>query len=667
MISPMNKYAFFVYHKEYKEFLKNIGKHGVVHISEPDQKKNNDILDQKSEKLASYEDAIKFLKDLSEKQTQKDIITSYSTSEAISRLNILLDERTQQEERKAAINSRIEKLVPWGEYDPQDFSQIKETGLHAHFYRCPVAQFKEEWKEKQDLFTINNLNGLLYFLVISDEKNINIEAETESMPDISADSLKEQYKETECRLEEIGNELNALIPALETLENEKQTLSEEIELISIALNTQKASENKLMLLEGWIPEESETKVLDYLKQQEIVYFQSAPSENDAPPIHLKNGKFASLFEPIGELYNLPDYKEMDLTPFFAPFFMLFFGFCLGDAGYGVFLFLVATILKLKKNKKIKPILSLTQYLGIATILFGIISGTFFGINLIDSGYTISPTSIEILTDKDFPVEVVNGLKIIEGKFYETRSAFIAALNENIDNNLLPEYKSEILRQSKPGNKLLGSIRHLMLDPLSMFYFSIIIGGLQIVFSFFVKIFNTIKQLGFKHSLSSIGWFIMLLSLIIFVGGDKLGILSLASSTYLFYAFMGIAGILIFFFNNPDKNIFARFGSGIWDTYGVVIGLFGDLLSYIRLFALGISSAILGFVFNDISMQFLEIPYIGWLLFLILLLVGHSINLFLAALGGFIHPMRLTFVEFYKNAGFQGGGKKYKPFQIKQSI
>ena len=97
---------------------------------------------------------------------------------------------------------------------------------------------------------------------------------------------------------------------------------------------------------------------------------------------------------------------------------------------------------------------------------------------------------------------------------------------------------------------------------------------------------------------------------------------------------------------------------------MVTGVFGDLLSYIRLFALGISSAILGFVFNDISLQLLNIPYVGWLFFLILLLFGHSINLFLATLGGFIHPMRLTFVEFYKNAGFEGGGKEYKPFIIK---
>jgi len=203
----------------------------------------------------------------------------------------------------------------------------------------------------------------------------------------------------------------------------------------------------------------------------------------------------------------------------------------------------------------------------------------------------------------------------------------------------------------------------MLDSISMFYFALIIGGMQILFGFFIKIFNITKRRGFKYALSSLGWFILLVSVILYAGGGKLGILDMDASRFIFYTMMGIAGLLIFAFNNPDKHLFARLGGGIWDTYGVLTGLFGDVLSYIRLFALGISSAILGFVFNDISLQLLNVPYIGWLFFLILLLIGHSINLFLATLGGIIHPMRLTFVEFYKNAGFQGGGKKYEPFKI----
>ena len=92
------------------------------------------------------------------------------------------------------------------------------------------------------------------------------------------------------------------------------------------------------------------------------------------------------------------------------------------------------------------------------------------------------------------------------------------------------------------------------------------------------------------------------------------------------------------------------------------GLVGDLLSYIRLFALGLSSAVLGMVFNKLAVSLLGLPpVLGHLLFLVLLLLGHTLNLFMAALGSFVHPMRLTSVEFYKNAGFTGGGKEYQPF------
>ena len=126
---------------------------------------------------------------------------------------------------------------------------------------------------------------------------------------------------------------------------------------------------------------------------------------------------------------------------------------------------------------------------------------------------------------------------------------------------------------------------------------------------------------------------------------------------------GVAGSFIFLFNNLKRNIFINIGAGLWDTYNTATGLLGDTLSYIRLFALGISSAVLGLVFNDLAVNMSgDIPVVKQLVMLIILLFGHSVNLFMAGLGSFVHPMRLTFVEFYKNAGFEGGGKKYQPFR-----
>jgi vacuolar-type H+-ATPase subunit I/STV1 len=306
----------------------------------------------------------------------------------------------------------------------------------------------------------------------------------------------------------------------------------------------------------------------------------------------------------------------------------------------------------------RPILSLAQYFGVATIVFGLLSGTFFGINLIDSGYTLTAESLEKLENTDVPRELALQLQQLEGEYFRSRSGFMTAMQEATA-GAASNHERELIRSAEAGIPFIRNFRHLMQDSLSMFYLAILIGALQIVFGIFVRIINITRRKGFNYALSPVGWLILILTLILYAAGLFNG----EMVQWAFYGLLGVSGLLILLLNKPGAGIITRIGLGVWDTYNMVIGLFGDLLSYIRLFALGISSAILGFVFNDISLQLLNIPWIGWLFFLVILLAGHSINLFLATLGGFIHPMRLTFVEFYKNAGFEGGGKEYKPFTI----
>ena len=665
MITPMKKYTFLVYHKEYEAFLKTLGRLGVLHVGEPEKEKQDETLRAHSEQLTRCNAALEILGKATDDPAPEGKANRESPEEILIRVEELMKRKGRLEEEMIEIQGEIDKTIPWGEYDPADFSKFNSAGYKIQLYRCPVPQFEAKWEENYELFLINKVKGTLYFLVVSrEDENILIEAEPEKLNSNTLSSLRNELETTRFGLKEIQTELN-LLSASSTvqLEKKKESLEDEISMISVILDTKKSSDDKLMMLEGWIPETNEDGLVNSLHKDGIVYFESAPDKNDSPPVLLKNSRFSKLFEPIGELYNLPGYYEMDLTPYFAPFFMIFFGFCLGDAGYGVFMILLASLLKLMTKKKMKPLLSLVQFMGIATIIFGLISGTFFGINLIDSGYTLTSHSLEVLGAETLPKTVLGDLMVLEGEYFKTRSEFLAALEQQMDSQSFSQFSTEIVKHSKPETGLFSSFRHLMLDSLGMFYFALIIGGMQILFGFFIKIFNITKRRGFKYALSSLGWFILLVSVILYVGSGKLEILDLDSRRTAFYIMLGIAGLLIFAFNNPDKHIFARLGGGIWDTYGVVTGLFGDVLSYIRLFALGISSAILGFVFNDISLQLLNIPYIGWLFFLILLLIGHSINLFLATLGGIIHPMRLTFVEFYKNAGFQGGGKKYEPFKI----
>jgi V/A-type H+-transporting ATPase subunit I len=281
--------------------------------------------------------------------------------------------------------------------------------------------------------------------------------------------------------------------------------------------------------------------------------------------------------------------------------MLFFGFCLGDAGYGLLFVIVATFVKRRIKPEMKPLLTLVQFLGLSTVIMGTLTGTLFGIPLFE-------TNLPVYSD-------------IQKRFIE----------RNTDINQ------------------------------QMFNWALMLGAIQIIYGMFLRAFNRIKQFGFRYSLSTFGWIIAMLSGgVIYLAGKG------QNTEYLLiigYILFSAGGFLILFFNTPDKNILINFGLGIYDVYSMITSLIGDLLSYIRLFALGVSSAILGFVFNEIAIGMSpDVPVLKQLVFLMILLFGHGINIFMATLGSFVHPMRLTFVEFYKNAGFTGGGKAYKPFK-----
>lgn len=664
MILPMIKYSFIVFHKDYSRFLEKLGELGVVDVIERKGTNKETELSEDRRETARLETGLAFL------QQGKQPAAGSRNNGPLDHERILkiLEETEALAEQKRGLESHLEdtdremeRLEPWGDFSRSDLEKLGPAGYEIKLFRCASSQFDPEWEKKHFLFHINEKDGKRFFLVIS---------KTGEATDVNADlvdpgstPLSELYLEKE-RLE---TELSQLKSRLETFSQEalpvlsgyRTYLENRIAFREVYLDTLSVSEDRLMILEGWVPESSARKLDQFLETEEVVSLAIPPEEGETPPVELKNSRFSRLFEPISKLFDLPNYGELDLTPYFAPFFMIFFGFALGDAGYGVFFILFGAILKLRAKKELKPILSLAQIFGVATIVFGLLSGTFFGINLIDSGYTITDQSIEQYKNNDVPARVVGKLGAFEGQYFESREEFLDVAAQTIGPETLEHYETTLIRFAEAGLPFVSSFRHLMQDPLQMFYLAILIGGVQILFAIFVKILNITRRKGFKYALSTLGWLILIITAIL----KAVGLFEGTILNYLFYGLISLSGVFILLLNIPGAGILTRVGSGIWDSYGMVTGFFGDLLSYIRLFALGISSAILGFVFNDISMELLNIPYVGWLLFLVLLIFGHSINLFMATLGGFIHPMRLTFVEFYKNAGFEGGGKKYKPFTI----
>lgn len=598
MVIPMKKYAFLVYHADYLNFLAELRKLGVLDVAELTREVTAEIRDNML-KQKQISDSLKILRQRTPVAMESGQAFS-SGEQVVERIKELLYEQDVVKQQLTVINKEILNLEPWGDFSPEILNGLKEAGLHITFHVMSEKKFKPSWVEQYAIGIINHLSPLVYFILVRDINDTTLpfseaeEIKTPALPLSEAVKCRDGLLE---RLEEINRELDHYAAtAIGLLEKAFNDLSYQTDFKRVIVNTQADVEEKVMILQGFVPAPSAAALENFCEERKIVYLQCRPDEKDKIPVLLHNNRFARLFEPISRLFSLPSYNELDLTPLFAPFFLMFFGFCLGDAGYGLLVLLAASLYKPQARPAHKPYLSLAQYLGVATFVFGLITGTFFGINLVETS--------------------------------------------------LP-----------------GKVKEYFLDSQNMFYLALGLGLVQIIFGMFVKVLNITRQRGFAYALSTAGWLVLILGLLFRQGLVKSGILP-EGEKVMMYSVLATGGLFILFLNNPRTNIFKRVGMGVWDVYGMVTGIFGDLLSYIRLFALGISSAILGLVINSIGLSMLKTPVVGPVLFVLFLFVGHTANILISSLGAFVHPMRLTFVEFYKNAGFRGGGKAYKPFAEK---
>jgi V/A-type H+-transporting ATPase subunit I len=387
----------------------------------------------------------------------------------------------------------------------------------------------------------------------------------------------------------------------------------DVEFMKVALDGEKVSGDKLVLLEGWVPEENMAELKAALDNSGVFYDVRQARRDDKAPVKLKNNAFTRMYEVLTKMYGMPSGTDFDPTPIVAPFFSLFFAFCMGDAGYGLILILLGFLLKKKMGKNMAGMMNLVITLGIFTTVIGAVLGTFFGMSL--------------LSDFDLPEKI--------------RQFIIAGDIE-----------------------LFGSTYDKQM------ILALGIGVVHISLAMTVKAINSTVFYGFKESLSAWGWWLVI------VGGVVLGTLTFLSvipaeiSKWALIAIGSLGALGIYVLNNLRRNVFANIGAGLWDTYNMASGLLGDVLSYIRLFALGLAGGMLGQTFNSLAMMLVDGKegigaVIGWVGFGLIIALGHTLNIAMSCLSAFVHPLRLTFVEYFKNAGHEGKGVEYKPFKNKE--
>jgi V/A-type H+-transporting ATPase subunit I len=595
----MIKYNFLLYHGDFSRFLEQLQERGMIHV----ESRNVEVDEETNKIIRKVEKFNNISSELKTVETTPETIPfegdAYALAETYSEIK---EQLAKLDASISKIGKDIEEAVPWGEFNEEDIERITSLGITPRFYEVPVKQFDENWANIYPLYEINRDKGKIYFVVLQNTQEFNFELQAVKRPSQSHAKLQEELRQLNGQHSCYEQQLKSLALSVEILSEERDRLREKIDYNIAKLSAQTEAGESIKILTGWLPKENKNKFETFLETQDTVYFSEEEiNDEEEPPVLLKNNRFVRLFEPITNLYSLPNYRELDPTPFFAPFFMLFFGFCLGDGGYGFLILVIASLLKLKiKNVNVRPVLTLAQYMGTATLLFGIVTATFFGISL----------------DRIRPDKIVEQLFGLEENF-------------------------------------------------GMMILALALGFVQIIFAMFVNAAKIVKQKGWKYALSTWAW------IVVIVGGAVMYIVKDDSENIAILYAVGIiwclAELIALFYNTPGKNPFINFASGLLTTYNMLSGLLGDLLSYIRLFVLGLTGGILGGVFNNLAVatgEGLDIPVISQLITLVILLFGHGLNFALNVLGAIVHPLRLTYVEFYKNSGFDGGGYPFKLFEKK---
>lgn len=498
--------------------------------------------------------------------------------------------------RIAELSRNLSEVRPWGSFDRE---AIKRFGIRL--YSCSRKSFCPEWNESYALEIISEDKNKLYFAVAGDAKDFPLKEI--SLPAKDCAELEEEIAGLKSQLDQHSAELSSRkgeIPLLQDLIDKKCS---ELSLYLAGATAKSAAEGSLVLFEGFAPRENAEKLCEALDKMDIYYLKEEATAEDNPPIKLKNNAFVRQFETFTRMYGMPVYNEFDPSFFLSIFYLLFFAICMGDAGYGILLIGIGLALKGRKGG-LAEMWSLIVTLGAGTVAVGLIMGTFFGINLYEAAW------------------VPAGLK-----------------------------KIMIVGDMSVGGALYSKQMVLSLG----------IGVLHICLAMLTKAVWAVKRNGFKHSLGTLGWTLLIVGSVI---GLSIGLSGLISETAMKFLLIGIGAISalgIFIFNKWGRNPLVNIGSGLWDTYNMASGLMGDVLSYVRLYALGLSGGMLGQTFNLIAdMVKGTDPTWQWIPFVLILLVGHVLNLGLCALGAFVHPLRLNFVEFFKNAGYEGQGVEYNP-------
>ena len=612
MISKMIRYDIVLYAGEQERFVETLRELGLVDITttgwEPSEA-DRAVLMEIEARTKAVEVLSAFAKS---KAFNPNAMPYASGEEAYESYTAARDDRQQLQQEEARLRKLADDVAPWGSFSAKDIDRLASRGVNVRLFVAQVAAYDRFVAEAVEGVTVAEItrtqSGVYFAAVTTGDVQYLVDGQEVRLPDMDSAQLRAKADELTSRDEALNEVFSRAALSTALIAAESGKLKEQLQGLKIGAMAQREADGSLILLEGWAEADTADRVDALLKEYPYLVFERRDATlEDEAPVKLKNNRFARLFELIGSMYALPKYGTVDLTGIFGLFYMLFFAICLCDAGYGLVLLLVGLYLFLKGGKGMRQAASLSIVCASATVLFGFYANSFFGLTISD----YLPIHKDALLD-------------FQGEFFGIALA---------------------------------------------------LGIFQILVGLAINIWMKAKLFGITASFATLGWFIILLTGVAAVGLPMMGIEipGFTTSSPVFYGLMGVGALLMLVLNNVKRNPLINIGAGLWDAYNNITGLLSDVLSYIRLFAIGLSGGVLAQVFNslakglsgfgDIAADASWTAYIGPVIAAaVILIIGHAINLFMSAISSFVHPMRLTFVEFYKNAGFEMSQRTFDPIR-----
>ena len=644
MIVSMKRLTLVGIRQEETDILRALQKAGAVELisvtADDDGGEGAKRLDEAAERISRFSESLSAIKPYAKKpgfltptreekleKMQLDVEEAEAASEHI---RAILEEKKQIEGRLEKDRSTYDALMPWADMD-QDMASIVSTKF-THYFTGLVdaageAAIREQEAISGEFYGDSGNKAAILACLKEDARLVAGFLKTINWTDVAFPHLKGTPREAmafleqdeiagEKRLIELQNELESCGVSAAILENAADALL--IERDSLAADTQVEKDTSVFRLEGWVRSDEMDKVEKALKSVTDAYYTEYrdPTEDEIPPTVLKNDTFNTPFESLITLYSLPNARGIDATPYMTPFYIFLFGVMLSDTGYGLILSLGSWLfLKLKKPKGGAADLAKVLFWGgISTMVWGVLVGTFFGL--------------------DFDV------------LFGTTDKFPLLIDPT-------------------GN------------PVGMLLFCLLLGIIHLVCGHLIKIKMCLADKDWQSAVfDNLSWVLILLGLVLvglpmastfFDPPFELGWYNaLHLNTVGLVLILAGSAMVLLFKGRDKKNPISRLASGLGGLYGVTSYL-SDILSYARLLALGIATGYLAMVFNTLCTMLMGgsgvMKFVGFIIAVVLLVALHLFSIAINTLGTFVHCARLQYVEFFGKF-YEEGGRAFKPLQYK---